>query len=135
MPESQDPIRILVVEDELSLSKSLKHNLGKRGYKVECTDSVEAAIPLLDRFQPHILLTDGALPGAAGMSLASYIRREDKHKDIKVVAMSGDPGQKRLIHVMKKMIHAFIEKPFTTDQLVDVLEQVRPGPGKPPQKA
>ncbi len=121
-----DPYRIMVVEDELQFSASLKHNLEKRGYVVQCAESVEEAIPALDKFMPHLLVTDGALPGAQGLSLAAFLRQSGKHKGVKVVAMSGDPSQKQLISVMRDLIHAFLEKPFKAEELVEVIERLLP---------
>ena len=121
-----DPYRVMIVEDEVQFSAALKHNLEKRGYVVQCVVSVEEALPALDKFLPQVLVTDGALPGAQGLSLAAFLRQSPKHKTVKVVAMSGDPSQKQLISVMRDHIHAFLEKPFKTEQLVEVLERLLP---------
>jgi DNA-binding response OmpR family regulator len=123
-----DPTRVLIVEDEVKLADALKVNLERRGYTIACCGSVEEAIPLLDKFMPHLLLTDGALPGAQGLSLAGYLRQSAKHKAVKIIAMSGDPSQKQLIRVMKDQIHGFLAKPFKTEELVEMLERLLPPP-------
>jgi two-component system alkaline phosphatase synthesis response regulator PhoP len=122
--------KILIVEDEARLAESLRYALDKAGYDVAVADSVEKAIPLLEKFLPHGIVLDGRLPGESGMSLASWLKSHDKHRSVKVVAISGDPGQKMLMGVMKDLVNAFLEKPFKNEKLVETLARIVPLPGR-----
>ena len=121
-----EPYRVFIVEDEAQLSAALKFLLEKRGYVCAYAESVEAALPLIDKFKPDALLTDGALPGAQGLSLAGYLRSHPAHANVKIIVMSGDAGQKQLVTVMRDQVHGFLAKPFKTEQLVETLERLLP---------
>lgn len=123
-------LRILIVEDEPHLAESLRYAIDKAGYEVAVADSVEKAIPLLEKFLPQAIVLDGKLPGESGMSLASWLKSHDKHRAVKVVAISGDPGQKMLMGVMKDLVNAFLEKPFKSEKLIETLARLLPTPGR-----
>ena len=99
-----EPCRILIVEDEPSVAAVLRIGLEQRGYVVQCVGSVEEAMPVLDKLMPNALITDGALPGAQGLSLAAFVRQSKKHEGVKVIVMSGDPAQKQLVGVMRARV-------------------------------
>jgi len=130
MAEAPPRFRILIVEDEERLLESLRYALDKAGYEVAVADSVEKATPILESFLPHALVLDGKLPGESGMSLATWLKSREKHRSVKVVAISGDPGQKMLMGVMKTLVNAFLEKPFKNEVLIETLARLLPPPGR-----
>ncbi len=116
--------RILVVEDEPAIRAALEFNLSKHGFEVCCVASVQEALMAMGRFQPQVVLADGGLPDASGVALATFIRREEGCRGIRIVAMSGDPDQEQLFRAMPDRYDAFLQKPFSTDELVEVLERL-----------
>ncbi len=126
MGTSQAVYRILVVDDSRTLRAAFGSYLETNGYLVSSVDSVERALPLLESFEPHAVLLDSVLPGAIGLTLAERIRKTDKLKHIKIVAMSGDDTMERLAGMVKSQYDVFLKKPFPMRQLLDTLARLLP---------
>ncbi len=116
--------RVLVVEDEPLLSKALRLNLEHRGYLVKTADSISTALPLVDSFRPAAVLVDGGLGEDSGVALVAWIRSHPDHRNVKIIAMSGTPQQQALFEAFRHEYHCFLEKPFSTDELVEALKTV-----------
>lgn len=69
------PQRVLIVEDDDSLRQLLVEELEDRPLHVHAVASAEDAVPLLDSFEPELVISDLRLPGADGMAL---LRRDRK---------------------------------------------------------
>ena len=67
-------VKILYVEDELSLGKIVKHALTASGYDV-CLESDGAKVVMaFNKFNPHICVLDVMLPNISGFDLAKQIK-------------------------------------------------------------
>jgi CheY-like chemotaxis protein len=80
-------ISLLIVEDDLSICKSLSILLAESGYKVRSTADGFSALVEMRSDIPDILLSDLNMPGMSGFELLSVVRR--RFPAIKVIAMSG----------------------------------------------
>ena len=60
--------RILVVEDDISLSDSIKTFLSKKGYQVFCSYSAKYALMELDKYQVDLIITDIMMPAMDGIA-------------------------------------------------------------------
>ncbi len=63
-------IRILVVDDELSMREFLSILLEREGYEVTVADSAEEALRLMDTALFDLVLSDVNMPGLSGIELA-----------------------------------------------------------------
>ena len=78
-------IRVLLVEDDTWLAELEASVLKKAGYKVEITPHALAAIELIDRFQPNIIILDVLLGGSTAFALLHELQSYDDTKKIPVV--------------------------------------------------
>lgn len=69
--------KILILEDEPVLANIYKKNLEASGYIVECAESVELAIKLLDKYEPDLALVDHGIRGEeeAGLDFVPKLRK------------------------------------------------------------
>ena len=67
--------RVLVVEDEESLARTIAYNLRRQGYQVETACDGERALELALVTQPDLLVLDLMLPGMDGFDVCRQIRR------------------------------------------------------------
>lgn len=63
-------IRVLVADDEEVIAKTLASILDLAGYEVCAVYDGEAAVRLLNIFQPDLIITDVAMPGRTGVEVA-----------------------------------------------------------------
>jgi DNA-binding response OmpR family regulator len=106
-----EQLRILVVEDEPSISRVVMKILEPRGYVVLLATSADEARPLLaaigDGF--HCALIDVGLPDVYGVDLAKEIRAA--HPSVPIILMTGarDPFPP---------VFGVLLKPFTPEELI-----------------
>jgi two-component system, OmpR family, response regulator len=81
--------RILVVDDEPSITRMLKLNLEQTGqYQVATENVSRAALAAAERFQPDLMLLDVMMPGLDGGNLASQFQASSKLKDVPIVFLT-----------------------------------------------
>ncbi len=108
--------RVLVVDDEASIRKSVERMLRERGFDVVVASSVVEALVAVDDAPFDLLLTDLSLGrGETGFEAASAVR--DAQGTLPVLYMSGLQGD--FIRRMAELVPGenFINKPFTIDAL------------------
>lgn len=78
--------RILVIEDEFSISDILTFSLKGEGYEVKSSFSSKEAREILEKFKPHIVLLDVNLPDESGFELCKFINSNYKIPIIMITA-------------------------------------------------
>lgn len=108
--------KILVVDDEATITTQLEERLTSFGYEVVgCASSGEEAVKMSRILQPDIVLMDIVMPGAMdGIEAAERVKNE---QDIPVVFLTAY-GDERYINRAKKVEpFGYIVKPFQENEL------------------
>ncbi|MFV3073478.1 response regulator [Niveispirillum fermenti] len=87
--------RILLVEDSPTQALRLRLLLEDEGYGVEQVDSAEAALPVLNRTLPHLLIVDHHLPGLQGADLCRLIRLHVATLSMPILMLTADETPQR----------------------------------------
>jgi two-component system KDP operon response regulator KdpE len=66
--------RVLVVDDEDQILKTLRTNLKARGYEVHTASDGESALALAARHHPDVVILDLGLPGMDGLEVINGLR-------------------------------------------------------------
>jgi DNA-binding response OmpR family regulator len=112
-------VKVLLVEDEISLADVLARNLRARGNDVTTRGTAEDAILSLAEAWPDALVLDINLPDESGWEVLRRLSAEDRRR-LHVVVISAAPiSAKRLDEF--KPAHALL-KPFPIDALARSLE-------------
>ncbi len=94
MPSSH---KILVVDDEYFISRSLSFIFEREGYKCFVANDGKMALELIRREKPDLVFLDISMPKMNGYEVCREIRRDEDLKDIYVImltAMGQDVDQK-----------------------------------------
>ncbi|MET0621801.1 MAG: sigma-54 dependent transcriptional regulator [Pyrinomonadaceae bacterium] len=109
--------RVLVVDDEGSITSALALVLGDGGYDVSTAGSVAEAGALLDAGAPFdLVFTDLRLPDATGIELLGRIK--SGAPDTQVILMTAHGSLEVTIEAIKRGAYYYVEKPFTPDQVL-----------------
>jgi DNA-binding NtrC family response regulator len=108
--------RILVVDDEISISGAMKVILGEQGYEVKTADTVSQATSILNGRPFDLVFTDLKLPDASGIDLLGQIKSDTP--DTEVILMTAHGSLDITIEAIKRGAYYYIEKPFVPDQVV-----------------
>jgi DNA-binding response OmpR family regulator len=68
--------RILIVEDEPAVARGLEYGLKSEAFQVFCAENGRAAIEMVQKHDPHLLLLDIRLPDISGFDICGQLRRE-----------------------------------------------------------
>ncbi len=118
------PARILVVEDDSDLRRSLAEVLEDEGCEVACaTDGVDALRQLEGRAAPAAILLDLTMPGMDGWTFRSRQRSDPRLAAIPTVVISAAYGSDPR-NVAELAPAAFLSKPFDLGTLIDALKRV-----------
>src|ERR1043165_9132891 len=67
--------KIFVVEDDLDISRLVRHHLEAAGYRVRCYASTNSVLTDALKERPALLLLDIMVPGGDGLELCRHIRQ------------------------------------------------------------
>ncbi|MBC2705424.1 sigma-54 dependent transcriptional regulator [Desulfobacula sp.] len=113
--------RILIVDDEEVLCRSLKMDFEEDGYLVKISNSGEQALELISAFYPVVVLLDLRLPGINGIEVLKKITSYDP--DIAVIIMTAFGDTKITVEAVKCGAFHFINKPFELEELKKLVGQ------------
>ena len=115
---------ILVAEDEDIVRHIVVTTLESQGYSVLAASSGEAALELASQHKGPLplLITDMVMPGITGTELAE--RLKVRHKDLRVLYMSGYTDDKFVRYGMFSAPDDFIQKPFTPTMLNRIVQEL-----------
>jgi len=119
LADSNQPLRLLVVEDNADARYLVCETLRALGHEVESVASGEEALPLLDQQRFDVLFTDVSLPGMSGVDLARQALQQKPHLALLFASGYGDELTKRL-----EFSAQALQKPYDIEQLQTVLEQI-----------
>lgn len=112
--------RILVVEDDLAISRGLQANLKAEGFDVLSAGDGEAAIRLAREHQPDLLMLDLMLPRAGGYEVCRTLRAEGFTAPILMLTARGEEADRVL--GLDLGADDYVTKPFA---IREVLARVR----------
>ena len=119
---------ILLVEDEEAVRNLTRRVLEHNGYRVLSAPNAESALELsrLHRSEIHLLLTDVVMPGMSGPRLAEILAGE--REGLRCLFMSGYAATTLEQKILLKEETTFLQKPFTTAQLIRRVRDVIDAP-------
>jgi PAS domain S-box-containing protein len=114
---------ILVVEDDLTVLRTIKAILNHLGYRVLDTETGQEALRLFQQHQAQIgmVLTDMVMPDMDGETLFWKLRAVDPN--LKVVVMTGYPLKDRGQTLSQQGVFAWLEKPLSVALLSQTLAE------------
>lgn len=118
--------RIVIVEDELSISEVVSLYLGRAGYEVDCfSDGLVALNSLVDAL-PDLIILDVMLPGMDGFTLTRKFR---DRSDVPIILLTSRREESDRIAGLELGADDYVVKPFSPQELVSrvraVLRRVR----------
>lgn len=115
--------KVLIIDDEPSIARSLTKVLTDRKYKVESAGTGEEGLAKVESWRPEIILLDLKLPDAHGLELIPRIRRIESASQIIVLTAYGDT--KDAVQAIKRGAVDFLRKPYDMDEVVLAVNTAR----------
>lgn len=113
--------RILLVEDDETIGKTITNYLNGWGYEVGSIESFDKVLEEFLKFDPHLVLLDITLPFYNGFHWCTQIRKVSK---VPIVFLSSAGDNMNIVTAMNMGGDDFIAKPFDLHVLVAKIQAV-----------
>ena len=113
--------RILAVDDERQIRRSLQVNLEAKGYEVITAETGEEALQIMAHRLPDLALVDLCLPGMDGIDLTRQLC-ETYHIPIIILSAIGEEAKK--IKALEVGADDYVTKPFSMEELTARIRSV-----------
>ena len=115
--------KILIVDDNVGITKLLEALLTQRGYQVNVAQGGEEAIKLFHMTSPDLILLDLKMPDLPGDITALRIKSQNEHQPVPIIALTAydDPLAQATTRSIGFVDH--IVKPFDADDLCARIEK------------
>tara|TARA_R100001126_G_scaffold19833_2_gene9705 strand:- start:143 stop:823 length:681 start_codon:yes stop_codon:yes gene_type:complete len=107
--------RILIVEDEQSLSEPLAFLLGKEGYEVEVAADGPSALSAFDRAPADLVLLDLMLPGLPGTEVCRELRTRSA---VPIIMLTAKDSEVDIVVGLELGADDYVTKPYSTRELL-----------------
>jgi response regulator RpfG family c-di-GMP phosphodiesterase len=121
---STTEVKILVVDDSISMRLALQEELAKEGYRVFTAENGRNALEIINITLPDLILSDVIMPEMNGIELCEVLRRNPLYSHIPFVVMSTENDTNNMRQMMEYGAAAFIIKPFNIEQLIITLNNI-----------
>ena len=108
--------RVLLVEDDRSISGFVEPELGRLGFRVRCAHDGPSGLEEAIRFEPEIVLLDIMLPGLDGVGVLKGLRRQGVK--VPVVMLTARDATLDKVHSLDLGADDYVTKPFEMDELL-----------------
>ncbi len=115
--EDKEPIGILVVDDDLQVSRSLERTLKRQGFRTWVANDGFSAGALLNQHHPQLMTLDLKMKDIDGISVLKSVRLNPDLVDLKILVVSGDRPEK-LEQALKAGADRTLAKPFRGQDLI-----------------
>jgi two-component system KDP operon response regulator KdpE len=107
--------RILLVDDEPAIQRSVGPLLRARGYDVEIAGTAADALRLFIEHPPDLIVLDLGLPDMAGTEVCRRIRAES---DVPIVVLSARGAESDKVNALDLGADDYVTKPFGPEELL-----------------
>jgi two-component system OmpR family response regulator len=108
-------MRLLVVEDDVSLAEGLVTTLTQAGYQVDCAGSVAEATLRLERQEFSLVILDLGLPDGDGIDILRALRRRKQVTPVLILSARDAVGER--IRGLDHGADDYLTKPFALTEL------------------
>jgi CheY-like chemotaxis protein len=102
---------IVIADDDQLMRRLIRETLPHDGYVVHDADDGRAALELVRRHDPVLLLLDLDLPKRSGVEVLSELR--NTHPELSVIVVTAEPDHERREHALLLGAWTVVEKPFS----------------------
>ncbi len=112
-----DAKKIVLAEDNSTLSLLLKFRLEKEGYKLLIAADGKQAVELIEQHDPELILTDIMMPFISGLEVISHVRNK-LNKQTPIIVFSAAGQEEMVLKAFNLGANDFMGKPFSPNELV-----------------
>ena len=127
-PESlKRKVKLLVVDDSISIRKYVQRFLDRMGYEVEVASDGVEALTIMGRMKFDAVITDLEMPVMHGYDLMAEMRKSRELMNIPVIVLTSRAGDKHRQKALEMGAQDYLVKPFEEQEMLGTLKKVLSG--------
>jgi twitching motility two-component system response regulator PilH len=116
--------RILIVDDSPSQLLGMKRIVEKLGHEIVTAEDGASGVEVAKSTMPDLILMDVVMPNLNGFQATRAISKEPSTANIPVVLVTTKDQETDKVWGMRQGAKAYITKPFTENQLIEVINSL-----------
>ena len=116
--KTEEPFRILIIDDDYSLGTYFSHVLSIAGMQSKYLQDPRLVFDAVDEFHPDLITIDVCMPECSGIDLANIIRQKKECIRIPIVFISSETDIERKFDALRMGGDEFLTKPIDEHHLV-----------------
>lgn len=125
--------RVLVVDDSVSIRRTLEHILQRGGFEVRLARDGIEALEMMLTDPPRVVVLDIEMPRLDGFELLSIVRGSPQFADVRVTMLTSRAADKHKEHALKLGAQAYLIKPCPPETLIETVRGLLVEPVAVPQ--
>ena len=107
------PNHILIIEDEPAIGEMIRMSLERDGYRVTLAEDVASAKEIVADDPIDMALVDWMLPGATGIELVRYFRKDDLTSQLPIIMLTAKSEERDITTGLDAGADDYLTKPFS----------------------
>lgn len=116
---------ILLVEDSAAQLTLMNFYLRNSGHRIISVMKPQEALKKAIVQKPHVIVTDIVMQGMNGFELCRCLKKHPATARIPIIICSSKNQEVDRIWGMKQGAYAYLAKPFSREQLIDIINRAR----------
>lgn len=114
-------MKILLIEDNISIGQSLKESLEQSGYELIVKPSLSLAHKYLAKEKPHIIILDISLPDGNGFD---FFKNVIKKQNIPTIILTAYDSEEDIVNGLNMGADDYLTKPFSIKELIARINKI-----------
>ena len=110
--------RILIIEDEPDIRKTLEYNLSREGFDVICASSLSEGKDSINATKFSLILLDLMLPDGSGLDLCRELKSDPKKNLIPIIILTAKDDEVDKVVGFELGADDYVTKPFSVRELI-----------------
>lgn len=123
-PSPQSVARVLIVDDSLTIRRTLDQMLAGAGFSTALACDGYEALEMMEAELPRVVILDVEMPRLSGYELLSVMRSSQKYHQARVVMLTSRAGAKHEQYARELGADEYLVKPCPQDTLISVVRRL-----------
>ena len=110
--------KILIIEDEPDIRKTLEYNISREGYKVVCASSLSNGKEQINSSDFSLILLDLMLPDGSGLDLCREIKSDKEKSSTPIIILTAKDDEVDKVVGFELGADDYVTKPFSVRELI-----------------
>ena len=110
--------KILLIEDEPDIRKTLEYNLSREGFDVACASSLSEGKNYINAGQFSLILLDLMLPDGSGLDLCRELKSDSEKKTTPIIILTAKDDEVDKVVGFELGADDYVTKPFSVRELI-----------------